>query len=427
MSEAYWDASLETMPREELLRWQQERLRQHLSYVYEHSPYYRRAFDEAGVAPNDITGLDAFVAAVPCVTKMQIIEDQREHPPFGRLVTVRPEDLVRIYWSPGPEMIVFTPSDYAHVIDLAAKAFYTCGVRREDIVNVTCTYHWVIAGTVIDEAFRKIGCAVIPGGAGQSRMHVEVMRATRTTVLFAFFTFAEELGKVAVEMGLDPARDLSLRLAIVTGELRARTLRRDLEQTFGVQTREIYGTSEVPFVAAECPEDGGMHVDPRFIVEVLDPHTGTPVSAGESGELVITDLVKRAQPSIRYRTGDITEGLDDAPCPCGRTTPRMKPILGRIGQIPRVKGLFIVPREVEEVIGRHPELGRFQLIVDRPEIRDRLTVKIELRGATDEASLRERLLGELKEKIRVTADEIIFVPEGTLPADAPIVEDLRRV
>jgi phenylacetate-CoA ligase len=92
-----------------------------------------------------------------------------------------------------------------------------------------------------------------------------------------------------------------------------------------------------------------------------------------------------------------------------------------------VKGLFIVPREVEEVIGRHPELGRFQLIVDRPEIRDRLTVKIELRSATDEASLRERLLGELKEKIRVTADEIIFVPEGTLPADAPIVEDLRRV
>jgi len=164
MSEAYWDASLETMPREELLRWQQERLRQHLAYVYEHSPYYRRAFDEAGVAPNDITGLDAFVAAVPCVTKMQIIEDQREHPPFGRMVTVRPEDLVRIYWSPGPEMIVFTPSDYAHVIDLAAKAFYTCGVRREDIVNVTCTYHWVIAGTVIDEAFRKIGCAVIPGG-----------------------------------------------------------------------------------------------------------------------------------------------------------------------------------------------------------------------------------------------------------------------
>ncbi len=427
MAEAYWDARLETMPREELSRWQWERLRQQLAYAYENSAYYRSAFEAAGVRPEAITSWEEFTTAVPCLTKLQIIEDQREHPPFGRLLAVKPQELIRIYWSPGPELIVFTPEDYASVVDLAAKAFFTCGVRPEDIVNVTCTYHWVIAGTVIDEAFRAIGCAVIPGGAGQSRMHLEVMRATQTTVLFAFFTFAEELGKVAVEMGFDPARDLSLRLAIVTGELRARTLRQELERTFGFQTREIYGASEVPFVAAECSEGGGMHLDPRFIVEVLDPHMQQPVPEGESGELVITDLVKRAQPSIRYRTGDITEGLESTPCPCGRTTPRMRPILGRVGQIPRVKGLFIVPREVEEVIGRHPELGRFQLIVDRPEIRDRLTVKIELKGAADALSLREVLIRELKEKIRVTADEIVFVPEGTLPVEAPIVEDLRRV
>ncbi len=427
MHGAYWDAHLEVMPREELLRWQWERAQEQLVYAYHSSPYYRSAFKAAGVRPREIANLEEFLAAVPCLTKMQIIEDQREHPPFGRLLAVKPEELIRIYWSPGPELIVFTPEDYAYVVDLAAKAFYTCGVRPEDIVNVTCTYHWVIAGTVIDEAFRRIGCAVIPGGAGQSRMHVEVMRATRTTVLFAFFTFAEELGKVAMEIGLDPARDLSLRLAIVTGEVRARTLRRELERTFGFQTREIYGTSEVPFVAAECPEGGGMHVDPRFIVEVLDPHTQRPVLEGERGELVVTDLMKRAQPSIRYRTGDITEGLDGAPCPCGRTTPRIGPILGRVGQIPRVKGLFIVPREVEEVIGQHPELGRFQLVVDRPGIRDRLTVKIELKGAADESSLKEVLARELKEKIRVTADEIIFIPTGAFPADAPVVEDLRRV
>jgi len=427
MHGAYWDAHLEVMPREELLRWQWERAQEQLVYAYHSSPYYRSAFEAAGVRPREIANLEEFLAAVPCLTKMQIIEDQREHPPFGRLLAVKPEELIRIYWSPGPELIVFTPEDYAYVVDLAAKAFYTCGVRPEDIVNVTCTYHWVIAGTVIDEAFRRIGCAVIPGGAGQSRMHVEVMRATRTTVLFAFFTFAEELGKVAMEIGLDPARDLSLRLAIVTGEVRARTLRRELERTFGFQTREIYGTSEVPFVAAECPEGGGMHVDPRFIVEVLDPHTQRPVPEGERGELVVTDLMKRAQPSIRYRTGDITEGLDGAPCPCGRTTPRIGPILGRVGQIPRVKGLFIVPREVEEVIGQHPELGRFQLVVDRPGIRDRLTVKIELKGAADESSLKEVLARELKEKIRVTADEIIFIPTGAFPADAPVVEDLRRV
>ncbi len=427
MPDAYWEAALETMPREQLLRWQEEHLRQHLAYVYEKSPYYRRAFEAAGIAPAEITNLEAFAAAVPCLTKMQIIEDQREHPPFGRLLAVEPTELMRIYWSPGPELIVFTPHDYAYVLDLAAKAFYTCGARPQDIVDVTCTYHWVIAGTVIDEAFRKIGCTVIPGGAGQSRMHIEVMRATRTTVLFAFFTFAEELGRVAREMGLDPARDLTLRLAIVTGELRARTLRHELEQTFGLRTREIYGASEVPFVAAECPEGGGMHLDPRFIVEVLDPQTQQPVAEGESGELVITDLIKRAQPSIRYRTGDITEGLDLTPCPCGRTTPKMRPILGRVGQIPRVKGLFIVPREVEEVIRRYPQLGRFQLIVDRPEIRDRLTIKIELKSPPEGTNLRETLLRDLKEKIRVTADELVFVPEGSIPADVPLVEDLRRV
>jgi phenylacetate-CoA ligase len=170
-----------------------------------------------------------------------------------------------------------------------------------------------------------------------------------------------------------------------------------------------------------------MHLDPRFIVEVLDPQTQQPVAEGESGELVITDLIKRAQPSIRYRTGDITEGLDLTPCPCGRTTPKMRPILGRVGQIPRVKGLFIVPREVEEVIRRYPQLGRFQLIVDRPEIRDRLTIKIELKSPPEGTNLRETLLRDLKEKIRVTADELVFVPEGSIPADVPLVEDLRRV
>lgn len=424
MERIYWNEVLETMPREQHRAWQLVKLQEHLRFVYEHSAYYRKSFAVAGVKPDDIQSLED-LAKLPTTSKMQFIADQKENPPYGDLLTCDPHQLVRIYWAPGPETIYFTQEDWDYTVDLGARTFFTNGVRSTDVVDVTSTYHWVIAGTLMDEAFRKVGAAVIPGGAGMTQMHVDVLRLTRATVIFVFPTFAEEIVKAAREQGIDPARDLNVRLAHLSGELRTEAQRTELEKAFGMVGRELYGTAEVPFVAAECDCGGGMHFEPRFIVEVVDPETGNPVGPDEKGELIVTDLTKRAQPIIRYRTGDITASVNYEPCPCGRTTPRMGRILGRASDIPRVKGLFIVPKQVGEVLAEHTALGRFQMIINRPAgERDTLTIRVEAERAAQTDSLRAVLVKALKDKIRITT-EVELVDPGTIPADTKVVIDNR--
>jgi phenylacetate-CoA ligase len=162
------------------------------------------------------------------------------------------------------------------------------------------------------------------------------------------------------------------------------------------------------------------------VVEVIDPATGKHVDEGASGELVVSDVWRQAMPIIRYRTGDLTEGLNLDPCPCGRTAPRMQRVIGRASDIPRIKGMFVVPRHVQNVLDRHPGLGGFQLIVDRPVHQDELTVKIALRQSTDQEALGRRLSTEIRDAIRLTA-RVEFVDPQDLPEGAPLVVDRRQI
>ncbi|MDY7031161.1 MAG: phenylacetate--CoA ligase family protein, partial [Thermodesulfobacteriota bacterium] len=352
--------------------------------------------------------------------------NQATRPPFGDLLAVRHEDLSRIYIAPGPLALPFIKDEYDALTGMVAKGFYICGARESDIVNVAASYHWVIAGTALDEAFRKIGCAVLPGGPGMSKMHIEMMRLTKTTVLMGFTMFVSQLGETAKEMGIDPSRDLSLRLLIVLGDVRAEDTKGKMERTFGAEVREAYGTADLGLIAAECPEGGGMHLYEEVLVEVIDPNTGKHVQHGEGGEIVASDIVRKAMPIIRYRTGDITEGLNLEPCPCGRTTPRLKRILGRVSDIPKVKGMFVNPSEVQGVLKRHPELGRFQIIVDRPKLLDELTIQVECNQPVEKEKVSEVLVRELKEVIRLKSN-VVLVEQGSIPGDAGVLDDRRKI
>jgi phenylacetate-CoA ligase len=380
--------------------------------------------------PNDIVTLNDY-SQIPHITKQQIIENQRESPPFGDLLATEVQKLSRIYVHPGPEYFGKTKKDLETLVDSNARAFYTCGVRKEDIVDVTINYNWVLAGTGFDEGFRKIGCAVIPGGVGMTKTHIQAMKETKTTVVIAFPTFFEQIAETAAELGVNLRRDLSLRLGMIVGELRSDESKTHLMESFGIDVREAYGGAEVGgcLIAAECEVGEGWHIFGEYAWEVIDPRTEATLDLTQRGELVITGLVGEAMPLLRYRTGDLVDGFNTKPCPCGRTTPRMKRVLGRVTDIPRVKGMFVVPKQVEEALDKFSELAGFQLIIDRPEIRDILTLKVEYKGnldSIDAKNLASMLAKEMKETVRLKT-EVELVKEGTFPDGVDVVKDLRKI
>lgn len=411
----FWKGEIEGWEPERRRRHTFERLAAHVDEVRSGSALYRERLGTARVDSPEA------LAALPTISKSELIADQADEPPFGRLIACAPDDVVRIYVGPGPQATYMTAADYALTADNAAWAFFTNGFRKGDRVDNTIMYHWVIAGTVIDEGLRSIGCTVIPGGIGNPQLHLEYGRWAGITGFFAFPTFLEELAVKAEELGIDPRRDLRLRLATISGEMRSEAVLRRQREFWGMEIREIYGGAEVPFLAAECAAGRGMHLNPDFHVEFLSPETREPAGPSEPAVPVVTELGRQAYPMIRYWTGDVTAGYEEDPCACGRTTARMGRILGRVGDIPRVKGLFVVPKQVQASLDRVGGLGRFQLVVDRPERQDRLTVRVE-----SEHQRREEVVGALKDGIRLTCEVELLAP-GSLPADAPVVVDRREL
>ena len=425
-AELYWNKDLETITPSGLKKLQSERLSSLMEHAYARSEFYRNHWDAIGLRPSDIRTLDDYFKKVPFITKSQIIENQAQTPPFGTFLAESLEKINRTYYSPGPLLVPFSRDDYDHMVDQCATCLYICGAREEDIVDITFNYHWVLAGTTLDSAFRRIGCNVIPGGVGQTKTHVEILKLTRATIIFAFPTFAQTLAQTALDMGLDPAKDLNVRLIIITGEIRSEQDKVGLAKTFGAEVRELYATNEIGWVAAECEYGGGMHFYADNILEIIDPQTKEQVQPGISGEIVSICFGRKVMPIIRYRTGDLTEGISEGPCPCGRHSPKIKRILGRVSDIPRIKGMFVAPRQVAQVVERFKELGRFQIIVDRPDVRDELIIRIEHRGKEKTRDLENILISELKAAIRLTA-RVELVEEGSIPPDEPVVQDRRKV
>jgi phenylacetate-CoA ligase len=422
----YWDESLECVSPEKLRDIRTLKMQKHLRYAYQNSLFYKKAFDKIDLRPDVIRTLADYRQDVPFLTHKQMIENQNAKPPFGDFLSVSLKDIRRIYCSPGPLMMPFSKSDMDDYINTTANGLYICGARRGDIVDITYAYQWDLAGTMLDDGFRRLGCAVIPGGTGMTRTHLHIMKHLGVTVIFAFPTFAMKLAKTARKMGVDPRNDLKVRLIIIRAEeVYGQNDKEILAEEFGAEVREMYGGAETGFVAAECPIGGGMHYFTDSIVEIIDPLTGRTAADDEGGEIVVTDLSRKAMPIIRYRTGDLTEGLNFELCHCGRTSPRMKRIVGRTGDIVRVKGVYLIPEQVKEVVGIHKKLKKFQIIVDRPRLEDRLLIKVESPDSEKDQELRKNLIEDLRAVTRLKAD-IDLVACGSIEQGAPILIDKRR-
>jgi len=421
----YWDEYLECMPREQLNQQRALMMHKHLRYTYQNSTYYKNLFHRIGLNPETVVRMEDFQSRVPLTRQEEIIANQVDSPPFGDFLALNLKHVTRIYSSPGPLMMPFSKEDMDSYINTTANGLYICGARRGDIADITYAYQWDLAGTMLDEGFRRLGCAVVPGGPGMSETHALVMKHLGVTILRVFPSFAFKLADTARRMGIDPAGDLKVRLLIIGGEIIDEEEKARLAKVFDAEVREMYGWAETGFVAAQCREGGGMHCFSHNIVEVIDPDSGEPVGPDKRGEVVVTDVSRRAMPLIRYRTGDITAGLTYEPCPCGRTSPRLQGIVDHTGDTLHIRGVHVTPRMVEDVVRQQKSIGRYQIIAEKEGFGERFVLRVELEWQED----RNAIAKKLKEQIRIATRlrvVVEFAPRGSIREGGPIIIDKRH-
>ncbi len=417
----YYDDS-ETMSLEERTELQNKKLKQTVNYAYEHSAAAKKLLDGAGIKPSDIKEV-ADLQKLPVTRKNDIIEMQAKNPPYGGLLAIPPEDIERVFISPGP---VYEPL-HSSSIEWFARSFWAAGFRKGDVVANTFTYHLSPAGMLFHEAIRSCGATVVPVGTGRTEIQVKTMLDLKVSGFVGTPSFLMTVIKKAEEMGYDFKKDLRVKKAWFTGEPLFPGLRRTFEEEYGIDTTMAYAVTEPGgALAFECHHKNGLHLMDEYIIEIIDPETGKQLKAGEIGEITVTPVHNKSWGLIRFGTGDLS-ALNLEACPCGRTSPRLKGIMGRSGDAVKVRGIFVVPGQVKAVINAFPQVGRFQIAVNRKAQRDEMIFYLEL---TDEKADREALKNNISESFQgvcvVRPDRFEFVSKGTIAEDAKVIEDRRQ-
>ena len=376
----------ETLSRAEMQSLQLSRLQETVKRVYEKVPYYRAKMDAAGITPADVKTLDD-LQKLPFTTK----QDMRDTYPFG-LFAVPKDQLVRIHASSGttgkPTVVGYTREDLETWTDCVSRIACMGGASEKDVAQICFGYGMFTGALGLHYGLEKIGAAIVPSSTGNSEKQLMYMQDFQTSLLVATPSYALRLAEVAKEQGIDPKKDLSVKIALVGSELLTDAMREEMHAVWGkdVKITSNYGMSELmgPGVSGECLEHCGMHInEDYFIPEVIDSVTGEVLPAGEKGELVITCIKKEGLPLIRYRTKDITR-LFYEPCACGRTTCRMENLMGRSDDMLKIRGVNVFPSQIEEVILSVEELGpHYEIVVERVGYSDMLTVRVELNETTD--------------------------------------------
>ncbi|MBS7250051.1 MAG: AMP-binding protein [Candidatus Freyarchaeota archaeon] len=422
-------------PQEESLTKEEKRLRDEKNLVrifrhaYSNSPFYHERFREAGLTAEDIKTLED-IKKIPFLRKPELQEAQRKNPPFGNNLTVPINKLSEIFISPGPIFEGVMAEEAEAMLNARCKAFYSCGARPGDIVINTFMYHMVPAGLNIHLGFRRLGCTVVPTGVGQTAYQAIIMRDLGATVFTGTPSFLAMIGEEAKKGGINPRGDLKLELGIFSAEPLPDSLRKSLGDTFGILARQLFGTADLGTVARECPQENGMHIEESLIMEIIDPNTLEQVAPEEEGEITCTMPHKLANPIIRFRTGDATI-LSEEKCSCGRTSPKLKRILGRVDQLVKVKGMFVHPVNIKSVVQKHPELGNYEATVDRPQLSDVLTIRIEFEGTGESLpknleEAKKELEKEFKETLRIKA-KVELVQKGSVTETKEKILDLRKM
>ena len=421
-SDEFFD-ELEIMPDDTREKYFSQGLSLTINYAYRHAPAVKEIFNKAGVSPAQIRTVRD-LEKLPIIRKTDLIELQKTNPPYGGLLTILHKYVDRIFISPGP---VYEPIQHAG-IRWFAKSFWAAGFRKGDVVINTFTYHLSPAGILFHEALRDCGATAIPMGTGNTEIQIQTMYDLKVTGYVGTPSFLMTLIKRAEEIGYNFRRDFALKRAWFTGEMLPPSLRKTFEEDYQITTAQTYAVTEAGgALAYECHEKSGMHFMDEYVIEIVDPETGKQLGPGEIGEIVVTPIHNKVWGLVRFGTGDLSSYITE-PCPCGRTANRLTGIVGRAGDAIKVRGMFVVAKQAEQVFLGFEEISRFQISVTRREQRDEMTLKVELKHEATEEDKR-RLARDLDKKFqdicRIKPDRIDFIKKGTIPEQYQKIVDER--
>lgn len=418
-SPSLYDSELEAMSVARRQAYQAQRLRAAVIHAHDHAPNFRRRLEAAGLTPAAIRGPED-LANLPVLKKSMLPELQKQAPPFGGLLAVPLSEVSRIYQSPGP---IYEPEGRTPDYWRMARAFYAGGFRPGDVVQVSFAYHLTPGGWICDDGLRRLGCIVVPVGVGNTEAQVQLLRDLRVTGFVGTAPFLSTLLTRAEEVGHDVVRDLCLRVASVSGAMMTESIRKTMADRYRLLIRQTYAIGDLGLIGYECHEASGMHVADDLILQIADPESGAEVAVGEPGEVVVT-LFDPVYPLIRFGTGDLSS-ITTEPCGCGRTSARLTRIMGRVDEVTKIKGMFVHPRQVDEVVGAFPEVRRGQVVVRLKGHDDEMTLRVELASGVRAEPLLTKLKEKIKDLLKITA-HVETVPQGTIADGAKKIHDERR-
>jgi phenylacetate-CoA ligase len=365
----------------------------------------------AGIDPKSVTGRAA-LAKLPVLRKSSLSALQKETPPFGGFNVTPAGRAKRLFMSPGP---IFEPEGQRGDYN-AARALFAAGIREGDVVHNCFSYHLTPGAFILEAGAHALGCAVIPGGVGNTEAQLDAIAQLRPSGYVGTPDFLKILLDAAEKAGKDAS---SIKRGLVSGAALPASLRAELLGR-GIAVKQTYAVAETGVISYESDAPEGMIVNEDMIVEIVRPGTGDPVAEGEVGEVVVTSF-NPDYPMIRLATGDMSAVLAGQ-SPCGRTNTRIKGWMGRADQTAKVKGMFVRPEQVAEVAKRHPELARVRLVVSRENEQDAMTLNAE--SSNNDASF-ANAIAETLQAVTKLKGAVKLVAPGSLPNDGKVIADER--
>lgn len=388
-----------------------------IAHAKANAPYYADSLTE--IDPRAIDSLQA-LSTLPILRKSDLLKLQSAKPPLGGLLAVPMGQLKHIFQSPGP---IYEPQGSQTDYFRSARALHAAGFEAGDLVHNGFSYHLTPGAWILEGGLAEIGCTVFPGGVGQTEQQVQAILQLKPAGYVGTPSFLKILIEKCLEQG---ASNAIFRKALVSGEALTPSLREWFAQ-HQVQVRQTYATADLGVIAYEGLNPAqGLIVDEEVIVEIVEPGGSEPMPLGETGEVVVTHFGQE-YPMIRFATGDLSAFHPESthePAACGRTNLRMRGWLGRADQTTKVRGMFVHPGQMAQIVGRLPEIKKARLILSGRIGEDKMTLHCELAAGSRAEGFETRVANIAREITRLRVD-VRWVPDGVLPDDGKLIEDAR--